>query len=267
MSKNKKVANRDVIRDFREREKRKEGGTWVTVVIIVCLLVVFALFYAFLFDKYLNVKKTDDEIIDFKENNNIKKYDFLEARKLISKVSYPLAMNDEFPFNNLIYYYRNDKITVDDLSDEEKLLIVIQAEIKNADCGQDSCFISKDIVNTIYKNLFGKNEEIKEIDNSYITIANNYYEIDKSFIKTTSGNVFINVFDALYNDKELKIYTKVAFEFNGNLYRDSALNKLIEEKTTCKEDGDLEKYDNLITYVYTFKREDNNFIFEKIEKR
>jgi len=267
MSKNKKTVNRDVIRDFREREKRKEGGTWVTVVIIICLLGVFALFYAFLFDKYLGVEKDDDKVIDFKENNNIKRFDFSEARKLISDISYPLAINDEFPFNNLVYYYLKDNITIDDLSDEEKFLIVIQTKFKNADCGQDSCFISKDIVNTTYKNLFGKNGDMKEINNSYITIDNGYYEIDKSFIKTTPGNIFINVFDALYNDEELKIYTKVAFEFNGSLYRDAALNKLIEEKTTCKEDSDLEKYDALTTYVYTFKIEDNNFVFERIEKR
>ena len=93
------------------------------------------------------------------------------------------------------------------------------------------------------------------------------YIINCDWKSNSNGTVYFKVNDAYYNDKILKIFVKVAFQYDTTLYYNADLTNVVEELSTCKGNDDLDKYDNLRTYIYTFNIENNNYVLEKVERK
>lgn len=192
-------------------------------------------------------------------------------------------------------YYDKSELNLSDLSLNQKVQSVINyLDIKiNTTSVPESRLLTVEELNSIketYKYLF--NEEFNITDNQkvglypFITKTGNEYYIDNMGGGLTLNTWYKYNIKMVTTDTEIKLYQKVAFQNviqkNGVitdfvLSSDRAGSKVVltlsldeySKKTdknyfkTYAEDH-LNKFD---TYVYTFKKSNNEFYFYKVEKK
>lgn len=249
------------IKITRERQK----GNELTIFIICAFVVVACLFYIFFLQYNFDLQKDEPVGLDI-NSENVFKLDIEEAKVLLDKYKYPSVLsrgNDSF--NTMTYYYSKNKILVSEMSDEAKFLIAVQNSLESYYCNDENtiCYLKEELVKDKYEELF--DNEYKYVETSNVTKKEDVFKV--SIVNTYSnGFVYTKITDALYNDTTLRVYVKVAFQYDTSLYYNYDLTNVIEEISTCQNVDDLDKYDNLNTYVYTFDIKDDLYILKSVEK-
>lgn len=250
---------------------KKTKATELTIFIICAVLVVFGLFFIFLFDFNFNLNKDmeNDNKIDINNTSNLKQMSTEDALNILSLYEYPLVLANNDTFISNSFYYSKNKILIEDLSRDSKILMTANNLYKSYLCDNNNleCHIKEVDFLNMYKKLFGKNADFEFEANSYVKRENDIYIINCNWNSNSNGIVYSKIDDAYYNDKVLKIFVKVAFQYDTTLYYNPELTNVVEELSTCKGNDDLDKYDDLRIYIYTFNIEDDNYVLEKIERK
>ena len=185
------------------------------------------------------------------------------------------------------YYYKNDKITYNDLDNIIKTYLTIHSyDYKNSKINKSkNCYeIKVEDLNITYEKIFnnsnfkidnGLNNPKIDINNENICI----YDSQNNTYNYTLDTLFIN---AAYQDDELLIYERVAFiKINDNnieFYSDYAMNNLIYKANLSEINTSFLNNTNIVSnvlmkyqekfdiYTYTFEKNDEHFIFKSINK-
>lgn len=249
---------------MKKLNKEKNKGTELTIFIICVSIVVFILFFVFYFEYCFEQEKDNDSTLNM-DNSKVYTMEVSEAEKLLETYQYPLILANGDSFNSMTYYYSKDRILISNLSDEAKLLMAVQNSITSYYCNDENniCHIDEEIVKNKYKELF--NEEYKYVKTNYF-VKDETTLVVEPWNSYSNGYVYTKVTDAIYNETTLRIYVKVAFQYDTVLYYNYDLTSVIEEISTCKSKDDLDNYDNLNSYVYTFDIVNDNYILKSVEK-
>ncbi len=189
--------------------------------------------------------------------------------------------------NHYAYYYKNDKITKEQLDNTIKTFLTIHSfDYKNAPIDKvKNCYQVKiSDLNITYEKLFNKtNFQIdKQITNPQLEINNNtvcihdYNAIDYNYVLDT---LYIN---ATYQENELLIYERVAFikleDSNIEFYSDYDMKNLIYKANRSEIElsflNNLNIVSNVLVryqekfdiYTYTFEKNNGNYYFKSISK-
>lgn len=252
-------------------KKSKNKGTELTIFIICAFLVVFGLFFIFLFDFNIKLDReaNDKSTVNIDSSSNLSQMNTNDALDLLYLYEYPSVLTNNDTFLAKSFYYKKDKLYMEELSDESKILMTANNLYKSYLCDNKNpdCYVKElDFLN-MYKKLFGNNSNFNYVETNYVKRNNDVYIINCDWKSNSNGTVYFKVNDAYYNDKILKIFVKVAFQHDTTLYYNADLTNVVEELSTCKGNDDLDKYDNLRTYIYTFNIENNNYVLEKVERK
>ena len=286
------------------KKKKKETNQAKLGVFLILFLVVFVLIGGFFAYRKITTKpdkknNTKNTVVKepVKEEKQIPKITKEEVKSLIDKYYFVGAAPD----NNIF------TVTIDENTKKTITLRNIQEEISKISCDQiegfsivnnvctnskdkitDGKTISYDKLNNKYQYLFGKSNEIGKIDIKDLNyIANWEYKSDKDYFLETlliSGlesapyyttyavNDFKQVDDKLIVDVRY-VFMK-AKDINGTLFLTTTIGteeiSYTEEETKKPtfEAEFLAKYlGSLDSYEFTFKYEENHYIFESMTKR
>ena len=249
---------------MKKKEKDKKSNSLELIIFIICVILIAGFFLIMIGIKGKLGEKNKET--NSKEKEEIEHVDLSFAQDILDRIEYPIILhpgNDSF--DAMAYYYSNNKILAKNMTMESKVLIsVLNTE---GDCSGDKCYIKEDEVIKKYNELFGSEVAYNFPKSKYMTLEDGYIVLNKNWKSSSNGFVFTKITDATMTDKELKIYVKVAFQYDTTLFYDYNLTNIIEELSTCTSNDDLDYYDNLYQYVYTFKIEDGNYIFYSVNKK
>lgn len=201
-----------------------------------------------------------------------------DMEKLLDNVSIPILSSYES------YYYTNDKITVDDMDNQVKLLIGVNNYLSNNNDTLKAS-MTKDEMEIELEKIFGEN--VSYTDESISAGAcygftsdysNNVYTFNGG-----CGGLFIPYYEkqitkAIEYDEKLELFVQAMYvnydndDYDGN---DSTLKYVLfdaDQKTkidTIAGDNqpNINNYkDQLSTYKFTFNKDNNNYYFSSVEK-
>ena len=246
------------------KEKKANNNTIELIIFIICvvLIAIFFLVMVGINGKLKTNKKSTNK------NNEIEHLELSAAKEILDKIEYPIVLhsgNDSF---TAMAYYYSKNINVEKMSMESKVLI--SALNTDGDCNDnEKCFLKEDDVKKKYIELFGNKVPYSFPKSKYMSLNNKIITLYKNWKTTSNGFVFTKIIDATESNKELKIYVKVAFQYNSTLFYDYDLTNIIEEVSTCTSNDDLDNYNNLYEYIYTFKKENDNdnYIFYSVKRK
>lgn len=203
-----------------------------------------------------------------------------EMEKLLDSVSIPIYSSYES------YYYTNDKITVDDMDNQVKLLIGVNNYLSNKNDGEFLTSMTKDKMKKELEKIFGQNVNYTD-ENISAGACYGFTSTYDNGIYTFNGGcggLFIPYYEkqitkAIEYDDKLELFVQAIYvnydtdEYDGN--NDSTFKYVLfdaDKKTkidTISGDNqpNVSNYkDQLSTYKFTFNKDNNNYYFYSVEK-
>lgn len=247
-----------------KREEKKFN--YELVIFIICVILIASFFLVMIgMKERLNNKEKNEKEQETANDETIEHVDLDYAQEILDRITYPIILysgNDSF---DAAAYYYSKNILVKNMSMESKVLIAVLNTI--GECTDESCYLLEDDVIQTYTELFGTQVAYNFPKSKYMKLEDDYIVLNKKWKTNSNGFVFTKITDATQSNTELKIYVKVAFQYDSTLFYDYQLTNIIEEVSTCTSNDDLDYYNNLYQYVYTFKIEDGNYVFYSVTKK
>ena len=256
----------------------------VTIITFIVLVIIIWL---------IAQNKTTAKTIETNDISNIND----SSDPIIRDIYHQFNPEDDILFNILgsgsnketyAYYYKQDKITYESLSNEIKNYLTIHSfDYKNSSINKEkNCYEVKikDLKAT-YKKIFNKDElnltnldfspKVELINKDNVCI---YDDIETNY-KYTLDTMLVN---AAYQDNELLIYERVAFinitndfvEFYSDYNMENLVYKELKKDINLSFLNNLNIVSNALTkyqdkfniYTYTFTKNNNNYYFKSITK-
>lgn len=245
------------------KKDKANSKTIELVVFIICVILVASFFLVMVGIKNkleINKKNKKDK------NDEIEHLDLSEAKKILDRIEYPIILHSGSDSFTAMSYYYSKNIKVEKMSMESKVLIsILNTE---GECNEDDkCYLKEADVKEKYIELFGNKVPYFFPKSKYLSLKNGIIILNKNWNSISNGFVFSKITDATISNNELKIYVKVAFQYDNTLFYDYDLTNIIEELSTCTSNDDLDNYRNLYEYIYSFKKENNNYIFYSVKRK
>ena len=266
----------------KETKKITKLETLSYILIIINLLLIFLVAYT-----YLNKQETPKEEKKISKVEDKKEEEITdEIRSLVNK--YDVFNNQLESVNFFGYLYKEDEYKTKDISDNAKIYIAISniqfVDNKELMDTNGNVSLPKEMMEEKIKELFGNNTEYKDQDlnniDSDCRIA--YFKYDnqeqkyklKAYGHNTnaySNKIKTNIEKVYTKDNKLEVYISMYVEINNkdgiNIYKDTDLNdKIVTLKQGEVKDIFKDYSKKLQKYKYTFKKEEDRYIFSKIEK-
>ena len=259
----------------------------LVIVTIITFIILVIIIWLLAQNKTTAKTMETNEISNINDNND----------PIIRDIYHQFNPEDDILFNILgsgndketyAYYYKQDKMTYEYLSNEIKNYLTIHSyDYKNSSINKErNCYQVKikDLEET-YKKLFNKNE-FKLTNSDYspkVELINNdtacIYDSINTNYKYTLDTLLVN---ATYQDDELIIYERVAFikitndfvEFYSDYNMENLIYKELKKDINLSFLNNLNIVSNALTkfqdkfniYTYTFTKNSNNYYFKSITK-
>ena len=267
----------------------------ILIIIIFVLLAIIIGGGIFVYTKYIapsNNKSTSNTVTTNKEvTSKIKDYDKLKAKELIDTYYFTDSSPSKNLFTEEITTSQKKSITVKNITDSEFQTITCE-EIDNfskdndgvcrntddSSITTDGKVISYDALNKKYKYLFGEKEEIEKQDFEVLLTTWKYDSAKDSFIVYNKVGGFVSgpyfstygIQSAKVNGENLTIDVGYIFLKPTDPVKIAGEEISFTETEIQKEGFEkefLDKYlDKLDTYEFTFKYENDHYIFVDMKK-
>ncbi len=194
---------------------------------------------------------------------------------------------DSLPEEYFAYFFQNDQLLRENLENRFKLYLAIRQAISNHpeeyEDTTKTLTISEEEVNRAAHTLFGDYEEVRQesISGNSCSYSNfKYDEKKKQYIQepddcenASEKNVFTILKDQQIGEEKVELTVGVAYvgvNYNPetdvltyNYYTDKDMTNLIFTSTEYTMDDIIDKVDS---FKFTFVKEEDHLIFEKVEK-
>ena len=267
----------------------------ILIIIIFVLLAIIIGGGAFVYTKYIapsNNKSTSNTATTNKEvTDKVKDYDKVKAKELIDTYYFTDSSPSKNLFTEEITTSQKKSITVKNITDSEFQTITCE-EIDNfskdndgvcrktddSSITTDGKVISYDALNKKYKYLFGEKEEIEKQDFEVLLTTWKYDSAKDSFIVYNKVGGFVSgpyfstygIQSAKVNGENLTIDVGYIFLKPTDPVKIAGEEISFTEAEIQKEGFEkefLDKYlDKLDTYEFTFKYEDDHYVFVDMKK-
>ena len=269
----------NIRKEQRKLIRQKSFKIFKKNIIILILIAIVAYFSYCLWDaryfKFMKDKTIVEKVVKEENNEENKEIEIIKDKSwYIENYGYLLDnMKLSLPMDNSnIYYLFNENYNITNIKDTIKLNLVYKF-IENKSENEYSYIISEDEMKKAYFKFFGTNDNYNPVSFTVDCMQYYYNEYEKIFVayKFTcdssnpfhikqeikdmyeeNGNIIIETVMGVYNDYNylfnyMNLYNAIATDFDGS-----------------KSILDYEA--NLNTYKYTFKKLENDYYFDSIEK-
>lgn len=261
---------------------------------------VFALIFVILIALCLGGYIVYDKVIasdsDQKEVDNTKTEEQKETNKELDVTSSEVTdLMDKISISDMSmdlvgYFYSSDKITVDTMDNNIKLVIGLQTSYKKNEALTE---LTKEQMATNIKSVFGKNTTYTDKDvtggacygsSAKYNSSSNTYTLDGGCGGTGPERAYYEkVTKAIKTSNTIEVYQQAIYtvpDENGDMNDFDNISVTIytpDKKTKIatstvgevdnKKEALIDTYkDTLPTYKFTFNKEDNNYVFYSVEK-
>ena len=235
---------------------------------IILLLIIIAIILSIVLKK--------DSKKDVLEKHETQKYNYYDI------ISY-LKLSD-LPDEYYGYFYKKDKMTTDSISNNIKIYMAIRKVITDKKITGNIEIKAKDVENAL-NSIFGPNVKYnhQSITGNNISYTSFIYDRDSKIYSeekidcddcdsTQNSTIISEIIKTDDTNNIVEVYEKVGFvttEYDldtkkvvYNIFKDINEKELIGTTNQYS----IEKYkDQLNTYKYTFKKNENSYYFEKVE--
>lgn len=269
----------NIRKEQRKLIRQKSFKIFKKNIIILILIAIVAYFSYCLWDaryfKFMKDKTIVEKVVKEENNEENKEIEIIKDKSwYIENYGYLLDnMKLSLPMDNSnIYYLFNENYNITNIKDTIKLNLAYKF-VENKSENEYSYIISEDEMKKAYFKFFGTNDNYNPVSFTVDCMQYYYNEYEKIFVayKFTcdssnpfhikqeikdmyeeNGNIIIETVMGVYNDYNylfnyMNLYNAIATDFDGS-----------------KSILDYEV--NLNTYKYTFKKLDNDYYFDSIEK-
>ena len=269
----------NIRKEQRKLIRQKSFKIFKKNIIILILIAIVAYFSYCLWDaryfKFMKDKTIVEKVVKEENNEENKEIEIIKDKSwYIENYGYLLDnMKLSLPMDNSnIYYLFNENYNITNIKDTIKLNLAYKF-VENKSENEYSYIISEDEMKKAYFKFFGTNDNYNPVSFTVDCMQYYYNEYEKIFVayKFTcdssnpfhikqeikdmyeeNGNIIIETVMGVYNDYNylfnyMNLYNAIATDFDGS-----------------KSILDYEA--NLNTYKYTFKKLENDYYFDSIEK-
>ena len=256
------------------------------VLVLISVLSQGLYYYSLEYDKKVNttpvlntkeIEQKKEEVLDIESE---------EVNTLLQKFN---VFNDQLEAANFFgYFYKEDSYFLENISNKAKVFMALSnisfVDNKALIDEKDNVKIPNDLVKEKIQELFGTNtiytdEALVEDGNDCRMAYFGYDEKNKKYILNSYGHnqaAYSNTIETKIdkalkiNDKieiEVLMYKKIPTKEGYTIYKDMNSEEKITSYNFTEEKNIFEEYkEELQKYKYTFALENNNYIFNKIEK-
>lgn len=250
--------------------------------VIVLIILVLSLGGYIVYDKVIEKENNKKENKNITEKKEEKKEELSITSEEVTGLMKKISITD-IDTSLTGWYYQKDKITVDDMDNQIKLIIGLQDNYDVEEEFQENRTISKEDIRNSIKKILGDDIKYQDenINSSCYGTAANYNEKTKQYELTGGcGGVLIPLYKekiskAYQTDKTIEIYQKAIYvEFESvdeegikeNIYKTDRKTE-IKKGILSEEDMDYSKYFDLSDeFKFTFTKQGNNYYFSSVEK-
>lgn len=258
--------------------------------LIISSSIIFILIITYIW--LISINKIEDKNINTYEVSNIKD----SNDPIIRDIYHQFNPEEDILFNLIgsgkdnnyyAYYYKNDKITFNELDNVVKTYLTIHSiDYKNApvDLNKNCYQVKSNDLKIAYEKIFNQNNFKLDntVNNPKLEINNEdicIYDTNTSDYNYTLDTLFVN---AAYQDNELLIYERVAFikldDNNLEFYSDYDMKNLIYKANRSETELSFLNNLNIVSnvliryqekfniYKYTFEKNNEHYYFKSINK-
>lgn len=266
--------------------KDKKSNKFILVLSIILMLLSFILIISgvLIQNKIININIQKTEIKTEETNETVLLEEELETNDKTALELYKKVLGEDSinkhnykpEYLDSFYYKITNDVLVSDFNNDD-LLKIMWFNLKDNDSNtkiENGFVTSVDDFKKVYKDIFGESLEYSKDTTStsadtclkvnYNT-SNDNYEFYNNCTSIYKIIIYPEIIKIVKSDKELRIYQQVGFISDDVLYSDIDLRNKIDDN--FKEDNFSQYRTSLDTYIYTFKKsENNNYYFYKISK-
>lgn len=241
----------------------------VLIGIGVLLLLIIAISISFMLKK--------DNKVNSNKNEDVSKYNYYDV------LSY-LKLND-LPDEYYGYFYKKDGFNTNDISNNIKIYMAIRKVIADKSLTENIEIKASDVEDAL-KTIFGSSVKYnhQSIIGNNISYTTFNYDKDKNIYKEDklkctencesprNDSIISKIVKTNNNDDIIEVYEMVGFVATGYNLQDKKvvyyIYKDIDKKQLVGTSDiySIDQYkDKLSTYKYTFRKDKNNYYFEKVE--